>query len=61
METVIDDVATLTAFQMEEPALDAIAFQRHESVNLALMTFSGRTVPALSYRKGARQLHPTNR
>jgi hypothetical protein len=39
----IDDVATST-FQMEELALDAIPFRRNESINLALMTFSARTV-----------------
>jgi hypothetical protein len=46
----IDDVATSTAFQME-PALDAIPFRCHESVNLALMTFSGRTVRCGRQRK----------
>ena len=36
------DVAALTAFQTA-PAVDAIPFRCHESVNPALMTFSGRT------------------
>ena len=39
----IDDVAASTAFQIGRTR-DAIPFRRHESINLALMTFSGRTV-----------------
>ena len=42
-ENRIDDVAASATFQMEEPALDASPFRRHESVNLALMPFSRRT------------------